>query len=71
MMSGRSRLSAYENVVNLKPGPQLLGDRRAADRSAAFEDQRAQPRLGEVRTVDESVVAATDHDRVVLASAHD
>ena len=31
MMSGRSRLSAYENVVNQKPGPELLGDGRATD----------------------------------------
>ena len=51
MMSGRSRLSAYEKVVNQKPGPQLLGDRRAADEVAPLEDQRlaARPSRGRRR----------------------
>ena len=65
MMSGRSRLRAYENVVNQKPGPELLGDRRAADEVAALEDQRLEARLREVGAVDEPVVAAADDDRVV------
>ena len=66
MMSGRSRLSAYENVVKWKPGAELLGDRRAADEAAALEDERAQAGLGEVGAVDEAVVPAADDDRVVL-----
>ena len=44
---------------------QLLGDRGAADEVALLEHQRAQPGLGEVAGVDQSVVAAADHDRVV------
>ena len=51
--------------MNEKPGHQLLGDRGAADEVPPLEDQRAQPRLGEVAGVDQPVVAAADHDRVV------
>ena len=46
-------------------GPELLGDRRAADEVAALEDERAQAGLGQVRAVRQAVVAATDDDRVV------
>ena len=67
MMSGRSRLSAYENVVNQKPGPELLGDRRAADEMASLEDERPQPGLGQVGAVGQAVVAAADDDRVVAS----
>ena len=52
-------------MVNEKPGTQLLGDRRAADQVAPLEDQGAQARLGQVAGVDQAVVAAADHDRVV------
>ena len=51
--------------MNQKPGPELLGDRRAADEMAALEDQRLQPVFGEVRRVHQAVVAAADDDRVV------
>ena len=52
--------------MNEKPGMQLLGDRRTADQVALLEHQRAQTRLGEVAGVDQPVVAAADHDGVVL-----
>ena len=65
MMSGRRRLRAYENVVNQKPGPELLGDRGAADEMAPLEDQGLQAGLREIGAVDEAVVAAADDDRVV------
>ena len=48
-----------------KPGPQLLGDRGAADEVAALEDEHLQAGLGEVGAVDQAVVAAADDDRVV------
>ena len=48
----------------VEPGDQLLGDRRAADDVAPLDDQRLQARLGEVRAVDQAVVAAADDDRV-------
>ena len=64
-MSGRSRLSAYENDVKWNPG-ELLGDRGATDQVPAFDDQHLQPRLGEVGAVDEPVVSAADDDGVVV-----
>ena len=65
MMSGRSRLRAYEKVVNAEARLELLGDRRAADDRPALEDQGLEPGLGQVRAVDQPVVAAADDDRVV------
>ena len=62
---GRRSERAYENVVNQKPGTQLLGDGGAADEVAPLEDQRPQAGLGEVGAVDEAVVAAADDDGVV------
>ena len=49
----------------VEPGDQLLGDRRATDDVPALDDQRAQAGLGQVGAVDQSVVTATDDDRVV------
>ena len=49
----------------VKPGDQLLGDGRAADDVPSLDDERAQAGLGQVGAIDESVVTATDHDRVV------
>ena len=43
----------------------LLGDRRAAEDVALFEDQGLHPGPGEIRGADEAVVAAADDDRVV------
>ena len=48
-----------------EPGPQLLGDGRAADERALLEDERPQAGLGQVRRVGQAVVAAADDDRVV------
>ena len=44
---------------------ELLGDRRPTDEVAPLDDQRLEAGLGQVGAVDEAVVAATDHDRVV------
>ena len=43
----------------------LLGHGGAADDVAALEDERLQPRLGEVGAADQAVVPAADDDRVV------
>ena len=48
--------------------PELLGDRRSADKVAPLEHERLQPGLGEVGAVRQPVVPATDHDRVVAPS---
>ena len=45
-------------------GPQLLGDRRAADERPPLEHQRLEPGPGEVRAVGQAVVAGADDDRV-------
>ena len=44
----------------LEARAQLLGDRRPAHQVTPLEDQRAQPRLGEVGAVDQPVVPAAD-----------
>ena len=65
MISGRSRLTTYENTENLKPGkissvtaaPPTSGRRSSTSVLAS--------RAREVRRGDEAVVAAADDDRVV------
>ena len=64
-MSGRSRLSAYEKVVNQKPGRSSSVIAAPADQVAALEDERPEAGLGQVGAVGQAVVAATDDDRVV------
>ena len=55
----------------LEPGVQLFGDGGPADEVALLEDQRPQTGLGQVGTVDESVVATPHHDGVVtIGVAH-
>ena len=54
----------------LEAGPQLLGDRCAADQVPSLEDEGPQPSLRQVGAVYQAVVAATDDDRVVSVCAH-
>ena len=49
----------------VEAGHQLLGDRRAAHQVTPLEDEGAQTRLRQVRTVHQPVVATADHDGVV------
>ena len=65
MMSGRSRLRAYENVVNQKPGRSSSVIAAPPTRWRRSRIERPQPGLGQVGAVDQAVVAATDDDRVV------
>ena len=51
-------------------GPQLLGDRGAADQVALFEDQGPEAPSSQVGAVHQPVVDAADHDRVVRLAAH-
>ena len=51
-------------------GAQLLGDGGAADEVAPLQDQGPQAGLGQVRSVDEAVVAAADDDGVVGVLGH-
>ena len=64
---GTQQAEGVRERGEVEAGDQLLGDGCATDDVAPLDDQGAQARLGEVRTVDQSVVAATDHDRVVRA----
>ena len=50
----------------LKPREKLLGDGRTTHDVSPFEDQGSESCLGEIGTVDQSVMAAADHYRVVL-----
>ena len=68
MMSGRSRLSAYENVVNQKPGRSSSVIAAPPDEVSSLEDERPQPGLGQVGAVRQPVVAAADDDRVVATA---
>ena len=67
MISGRSRLSAYENVVNQKPGRSSSVIAAPPTRWRRSRIERLEAGLGEVGAVDEAVVAATDDDGVVGA----
>ena len=49
-----------------EPRVELLGDRGATDEMAALQDEGSQAGLGQVRTVGQAVVAASDDDGVVL-----
>ena len=49
----------------LEAGEHFLGDRCAAEHVTPLEDEDLASRAGEVGGVDESVVAAADHDGVV------
>ena len=57
MMSGRSRLRAYEKVVNQKPGRSSSVIAAPPTIAAALEDERPQAGLREVRRVRQPVVA--------------
>ncbi len=46
-------------------GTELLGDGRSADQVPLLQDQGLQPATGQVGAVDEPVVTAAHHDRVV------
>jgi hypothetical protein len=48
-----------------EPGVQLLRDRGAANELPSLQDQGLEPRLRQVRSIDQAVVAATDDDGVV------
>jgi hypothetical protein len=50
----------------LEAGIDLLGDRRAAEHVAPLEHEHLAARAGEIRRIDEPVVAAADDDDVVL-----
>jgi hypothetical protein len=50
----------------VETGLQLFGDSRAADEVPFFQHGRFQPRFGQVRAVDQPVVAASDYDCVVF-----
>ena len=65
MISGRSRLTTYENTEKRKPGKHLLGHRRAADALAPLEHQHPLARAREIGRAHQAVVAAADDDRVV------
>ena len=65
-MSGRSRLSAYENVVKWKPGRSSSVIAAPPTRWRRSRISVLQAGLGEVGAVDEAVVAAADDDRVVV-----
>ena len=64
-MSGRSRLSAYENVVNQKPGRSSSVIAAPPTRWRRSRTSVRRPGLGEVGAVGQAVVAAADDDRVV------
>jgi hypothetical protein len=51
-------------------GPNFFGDAASAENVAAFEDEDFLPRLGEIRSGDEAVVARANNDRVV-GSTHE
>ena len=46
-------------------GVELLGHRRAADHVPPFQHPHLQPRLGEVESADEAIVAAADNQGVI------
>ena len=53
-----------------EPGQRLLAHRRAADAFASLQHQDATARLPEIRSGDQSVVAAAHDDDVVLGRGH-
>jgi hypothetical protein len=50
----------------LEPGKDLFGDRRTTEHMAPLEDEHLAPRTGEVGRGGQPVVAAADHDDVVV-----
>ena len=64
---GTQQAEGVRERGEVEAGDQLLGDGCATDDVTPLDDQRAQARLGEVRAVDQPVVAAADDDRVVRA----
>ena len=49
---------------------QLFGDRSATHHRPALKDERPQPALCQVGAIDQAIVAATHHDRIVSVHAH-
>ena len=66
MICGRSSDTTYEQTEMWKPGKHLLGDRGAAEHVPALEHEHAAAGARQIRRVCQSVVAAADHDYVVL-----
>ena len=56
---------------DVKSGKDFLGDRRAAQHVPALEHEHAPARACQIRGVHQPVVAAADHDCVVLACNSD
>ena len=66
MISGRNRLTTYDATLNLKPGTDLFGHRRAAQDVASLEHDDTRAGAREVRGAGQAVMSAADDDGVVL-----
>ena len=69
MISGRSRLTTYENTENLKPGKISSVTAAPPTSGPPLEHERLPAGAREVGGGDEPVVAAADDDRVVALAS--